>query len=283
MMRAAFMTRTAGLVLVVALVLAGALPASATGKKDASVKSHSPHRGSWLMVGLSPDGCSRGCKHVYSVIQRLSGNDNGVIVDFRRISYELVNELQPEFIVLSPQGTPWCRYTGTDGVALQNFLWILPIIAEDLNIPILGICGGHQALALAFGGKVGPIRGGEQDCMPYTRDRQGGVIPLTVIAPDPLFNGTQGYLKILESHYDEVKVLPPGFLLLASDRISPYQIMRHPTRPVYGIQGHPEHFRGTNLDGATLIKNFLHIAGAYNDAVRNFRWTEPMAPTMDQR
>ncbi len=65
-------------------------------------------------------------------------------------------------------------------------------------------------------------------------------MPLTLKAPDPLFRGLDGKLRIVESHYDEVKVLPRGFVLLASDRFSPNQIMRHPTKPVYGIQGHPE-------------------------------------------
>lgn len=213
----------------------------------------------WIMVGLSPDGCSRGCKHVFSVIKNLSGNPDGVILHFSKITYELVAEMKPEFIILSPQGTPWCRYTGEMGVALQNFLWMLPKLAEDMNIPMLGICGGHQAIALAFGGKVGPIRAGEDDCMPYARDRQGGVVPLIQTASDPIFSGLEGGLRIVESHYDEVKVLPPGFVLLASEKLSPNQIMRHPTKAVYGIQGHPESASG-RLGTGMLIRNFLKIA-----------------------
>jgi GMP synthase (glutamine-hydrolysing) len=183
---------------------------------------------------------------------------------FSKVTYELIADMKPEFIILSPQGTPWCRYTGEKGVALQNFLWTLPVFAEELNIPMLGICGGHQALALAFGGKVGPIRAMEDDCMPYSRERQSGVIPLTLNAEDPIFSGMGKNLRILESHYDEVKVLPPGFVLLASDKISRNQIMRHPTKPVYGIQGHPEYFYGNRPDGGIFIKNFLKIAESYN-------------------
>jgi GMP synthase (glutamine-hydrolysing) len=222
----------------------------------------------WVMVGLSPDGCSRGCRHVFSVIKELSGNPNGLIVHFSKMTPEWLAEIQPAFIILSPQGTPWCRYTGEMGVSLQNFLWILPMAAEEMNIPILGICGGHQALALAFGGKVGPIRAGEDDCMPYTRDRQGGVVPLKLTTPDPIFSGIDGKLRIVESHFDEVKVLPPGFVLLASDKLSPNQIMRHPTKPVYGVQGHPECFYSNRPEGRILIRNFLEIALAHNKAVR---------------
>jgi len=222
----------------------------------------------WVMVGLSPDGCSRGCRHVFSVVKELSGNPNGLIVHFSKVTPEWLAELQPSFIILSPQGTPWCRYTGEMGVSLQNFLWMLPMAAEEMNIPILGICGGHQALALAFGGKVGPIRAGEDDCMPYIRERQGGVVPLTLTTSDPIFRGIDGKLRILESHFDEVKVLPPGFVLLASDKRSPNQIMRHPTKPVYGVQGHPECSYSNRPEGGTLIKNFLEIAVAHNQTVR---------------
>jgi len=231
----------------------------------------------WLMVGLSPDGCSRGCKHVFSVVKELSGNPNGLIVHFSKVTPEWLAELEPSFIILSPQGTPWCRYTGEMGVSLQNFLWMLPMAAEEMNIPILGICGGHQALALAFGGKVGPIRAGEDDCMPYTRERQGGVVPLTLTTSDPIFRGIDGKLRILESHFDEVKVLPPGFVLLASDRHSPNQIMRHPTKPVYGVQGHPESSYSARPEGRILIRNFLEIALAHNQNVRSAYG--PLVPT----
>lgn len=187
---------------------------------------------------------------------------------FKDVTLDLLEELSPAFIVLSPQGTPWCRYTGRTGIALQNFLWMIPVIAEDLNIPILGICGGHQALALAYGGRVGPIRAGALDCMPYNRERQGGVIKLTQTNPDPIFVGLEEKVNMVESHYDEVKTLPPGFILLASDKLSPNQIIRHPNRPVYGIQGHPEHFLSNRPDGGILIRNFLKIAETHNETFR---------------
>jgi GMP synthase (glutamine-hydrolysing) len=245
-------------------------------------ESKSENRRPWLMVGLSTDGCSRGCKHVFSVIKQLSGNPNGVILHFSKVTLESVMEMQPEFIVLSPQGTPWCRYSGELGVSLQNFLWSLPVFAEELNIPMLGICGGHQALALAFGGKVGPVRAVDDDCMPYSRDRQGGVVPLTVTFQDPIFEGVAGSIRMLESHFDEVKVLPPGFVLLASEKVSRNQIIRHPSKPVYGIQGHPEHFFSNRPDGGILLKNFLRIATAHNKAVKRFPEPQQLISSVEE-
>jgi GMP synthase (glutamine-hydrolysing) len=258
-------------VLVVSLIsLAFVVNASAKEPSDVTgSKAPLSYSRPWVMVGLSPDGCSRGCRHVFSVVKELSGNPNGLIIHFSKVTPEWLAEIQPAFIILSPQGTPWCRYTGEMGISLQNFLWMLPMAAEEMNIPILGICGGHQALALAFGGKVGPIRAGEDDCMPYTRERQGGVVPLTLKESDPIFRGIDGKLRILESHFDEVKVLPPGFVLLASDKLSPNQIMRHPTKPVYGVQGHPECSYSSRPEGKIFIKNFLEIATAHNQKVRS--------------
>lgn len=222
----------------------------------------------WLMVALTPDGCSGGCRRLHSVVKDLSGNPHGWIYHFSQVTWELIAEIQPEFIILSPQGTPWCRYTGRRAVELQNFLWTLAAAVEQLHVPVLGVCGGHQALSLAFGGKVGPIRAGEDDCMPYIRDRQSGSVTLTQTMPDPIFSGIGEQFRIVQSHYDEVKALPANFILLAEDKISPNQIIRHRERPVYGIQGHPESSRGKNSPGTRLIQNFLEIAGGYNKTVR---------------
>jgi GMP synthase (glutamine-hydrolysing) len=260
----AFIVGVAVFILAATAVAENAAPVTA----KAPVKDKRP----WIMVSLAPDGCTRGCRNAFNVIRELSGNPNGHILHFSEMTYDLVAHMKPEFIILSPQGTPWCRYTGKKGVALQNFLWMLPLFAEEMHIPMLGICGGHQALALAFGGKVGPIRALGADCMPYSRDRQSGVVALTLKAQDPIFNGMRGTLRVLESHYDEVKVLPPGFLLLASDKVCRNQIMRHPTRPVYGIQGHPEYFYRNRPDGKVFIQNFLRIAESYDKAVQNTQW-----------
>jgi GMP synthase (glutamine-hydrolysing) len=246
-----------------ALILLCAFQVGAAGNVSPT-SGNPPQPKKWLLVGLSPEGTPGGASKLFSVIKELSGNPNGVMLHFSKVTYDLLADLKPEFIILSPQGTPWCRYTGEMGIALQNFLWMLPLAAEEMNIPMLGICGGHQALALAFGGKVGPIRAGEDDCMPYTKERQRGVVPLTLTAQDPIFEGLSNGIKIVESHFDEVKVMPPGFVRLASEKISPNQIMRHPTRPVYGIQGHPEYFSANRPETGVLIKNFLKIAGKFS-------------------
>ena len=277
------------LVMFAFVLLASALCGASASECAETQPAERPHRKTpdvvrpWILVGLSPRGCVGGCRKVFSVIRDLSGNRKGIIVPFRKLTPELVMEMEPEFIVLSPQGTPWCRYSGDDAVALQNMLWTIPLLAEEMNVPILGICGGHQALALAFGGKVGPIRAVEDDCLPYTRTRRKGLLPLERTVQDPIFHGLPRGLLVRASHYDEVKQVPPGFVVLASHRVSPIQIMRHPTRPVYGIQGHPEYFRPGCPDGGVLIRNFLQIARSHNEAVRRLASSGSIESTTSSR
>jgi len=262
-----------------ALLLAGGL---AFADESFRAKSNSSKHQPWIMVGLTPDGCAGGCRRLYSVIKNLSGNPEGLIYHFSQVTVDMIAELHPEFIVLSPQGTPWCRYTGQKALELQNFLWTLLVAAEDFHVPVLGICGGHQALSLAFGGKVGPIRGGEDDCMPYSRDRQSGTVILSQMTQDPIFEGIDEEFRMVESHFDEVKTLPPDFVLLAWDKMSPHQIIRHRYRPVYGIQGHPESSLGSTSPGARLLRNFLDIAKNYNENVRNVFMERPRLLSFQQ-
>jgi len=260
-----------GIVLIVLCWPAARAEVPAAGGVNAEVADIHP----WMMVALTPDGCAGGCRRLHSVVRDLSGNPRGLIYHFSQVTLDLIAEIQPEFIILSPQGTPWCRYTGHRAVELQNFLWTLVAAVEQMHVPVLGVCGGHQALSLAFGGKVGPIRAGEDDCMPYTRDRQSGAVTLTQTSPDPIFAGIEDQFRIVQSHYDEVKALPTNFTLLAEDKVSPNQIIRHRERPVYGIQGHPESSRSSNSPGTKLIRNFLDIAASYNKAVRAFIVEKP--------
>lgn len=258
------------LIVLVALCVLWLAPDSGAWGAKTEVKSSKaqPQSEQWLMISLCRNGCSRGCKKLFRVVQQISGNPNGWIFHYSDVTLELIDSLNPEFIILGPQGTPWCRYLGKRGVALQNFLWSLPMIVEKMNVPVLGVCGGHQAMALAFGGRVGPLRAVQDDCLPYVRDRQAGMTTLTLSSPDPIFKGVHDSLQIVQSHYDEVKELPPGFLLLAKNRECPIQIMRHPERPVYGIQGHPENFGRRHPEGALLIRNFIEIARTHNKAMR---------------
>jgi GMP synthase (glutamine-hydrolysing) len=204
-------------------------------------------------------------------LARLGAEGRGIVLPFKEITVENMAKMQPEFLALSPNGVPWCRYKGKNGEDLENFLKALKSIIEDMNIPVIGICGGHQALALAFGGKVGPIRGGEDDCLPYLpkgKPPEKGRHDIRVQQEDPLFVGMGSSLNLVQNHYDEVKKLPPGFITLAANELCAYQIIRHPLKPAYGVQAHTEYYLPTRPDGGLLLKNFLKIARIHNRLTR---------------
>jgi len=223
----------------------------------------------WVVVNMFTGPTSKQAKRVRDCIEDLGPDGRGIVLPYRDISVESMRRLKPAFLVLSPNGVPWCRYRGKNGEELQGFFKALKTIAEDLAIPVVGICGGHQALALAFGGKVGPIRGGEDDCFPYGKNpTERGRQEVQVLTDDPIFRGMGKTLNMVQNHFDEVKRLPSGFVWLAGNSVSPYQIIRHPNRPVYGIQAHSEYFFGARPDGGLLLRNFVEIAQAHNRIVR---------------
>jgi GMP synthase (glutamine-hydrolysing) len=223
----------------------------------------------WIVVNLFTGRSSKQAVRVRDTFMELGAEGNGVVLPFAEITVDRIERMKPSFLVLSPNGIPWCRYKGKNGVDLQNFLDALKVIVEELNVPVVGICGGHQAIALAFGGKVGPILGGEDDCFPYGKNpTERGRRHVGIMAHDPIFLGMDPMLNMVENHYDEVKRLPQGFVWLAGNQTSKYQIIRHPQKPAYGIQAHSEYFFGSKPDGGLLLRNFIHVAKTHNRLTR---------------
>jgi GMP synthase (glutamine-hydrolysing) len=224
----------------------------------------------WVVVNLFSGKSSKQALRVRETFVRLGAGGQGIILPFGDVNAESMRKLRPAFLALSPNGVPWCDYSGEKGENLDRFLKALKVIVEDMSIPVIGICGGHQALALAFGGKVGPIQGGEDECLPYGKTpTEKGRHFVQVVDKDPIFLGMGKELNMVENHFDEVKKLPPGFICLAGNKLCPYQIIRHPARPAYGVQAHCEYYLSTRPDGGVLLRNFLRIVRAHNQAMRN--------------
>jgi len=220
----------------------------------------------WVVVDLfTGRKSSKQAKIVRDKLVDLGVGGTPIILSYSSVSVENITSLHPAFLALSPNGIPWCKYRGRNRTDLDNFLSALRVIIEKMDIPVIGICGGHQALPLAFGGKVGPINGGEDDCLPYKhKPTEKGRHDIQVIAKDPIFTGMGKSLNLVENHFDEVKRLPPGFLHLARDGLSLYQIIKHPTKPAYGVQAHTEYFYSGRPDGGTLLRNFIKIVWQHN-------------------
>ena len=117
-------------------------------------------------------------------------------------------------------------------------------------------------MAIAYGGEVAPIscptpRNGYKGCK-----GEHGFLSVDIgEREDPLFEGLPARIVVKESHFEEVKRLPKDFVVLASTALSPKQTIKHKSKPLYGIQFHPEVHDAQNPHGKRLLENFLKMAG----------------------
>jgi GMP synthase (glutamine-hydrolysing) len=114
----------------------------------------------------------------------------------------------------------------------------------DVNLPILGLCFGHQLLAQLTGGKVKPAA-----CKEY------GIAQVDIDKPVGVLEGLNEKEKVWMSHGDTVFSLPKDFETLAHTENCPVAAFRHKLKPIYGLQWHPEVIHTEN--GATMLRNFI--------------------------
>ncbi len=114
----------------------------------------------------------------------------------------------------------------------------------DLGIPILGICYGHQLLTHVLGGQV--IRGAH---------REFGKETLHIVSRSKIFIGLSAREVVWFSHGDQVTKLPKDFIATASTLTCKYAAFAHKTKPIFGIQFHPEVTHTKH--GTKILHNFL--------------------------
>ncbi len=115
----------------------------------------------------------------------------------------------------------------------------------DTGLPILGICYGHQMIALQFGGKV--IRG---------EAREYGKTKLVIEDKNILFDQLSKETIVWMSHGDSVLKLPPNFKSLARTENTLHAAFSHNIKKIYGVQFHPEVVH--TVEGKKVLKNFLY-------------------------
>ncbi|MGD0994267.1 MAG: gamma-glutamyl-gamma-aminobutyrate hydrolase family protein [Candidatus Bathyarchaeia archaeon] len=127
-------------------------------------------------------------------------------------------------------------------------------LIKTCNLPILGICYGHQLLCWAFGAKVGSLPQPVFDQFEKVR----------VVDVDEIFAGFAKHntIQLSESHYDYVlkeSLDAAGFLLLADSASCEVEAVKHKSKPFYGVQFHPERIankKETHFEGHKVIENF---------------------------
>jgi anthranilate synthase/aminodeoxychorismate synthase-like glutamine amidotransferase len=174
----------------------------------------------------------------YNLVQKFGelGADLGVVRN-DQITLDEIRAMAPEKIVISPgPGTP-----DDSGVSLD----VLRQLGDQL--PILGVCLGHQSIAQVYGGKVirAPrlMHGKTSMIHHYGDDLFAGV-------PTP-FEATRYHSLIAE------EPLPDVLEITARTAEGEIMALRHKQYPVFGVQFHPESILTPH--GPQILKNFLEV------------------------
>ncbi len=113
----------------------------------------------------------------------------------------------------------------------------------EFGLPVLGLCYGHQLLIQLFHGRV--TRG---------RKREYGAASVLVERPVGILEHLNRWETVWMSHYDTVDALPPSFEVIATTANCPIAAVRHKSRPIYGLQWHPEVTHTEH--GDVILRNF---------------------------
>jgi len=161
------------------------------------------------------------------------------------ISVKEALDEKPDALVLSPGPcTP-----NEAGICLDL------VRAASATKPILGVCLGHQAIGQVFGGRVvrAPVP-------------MHGKISRVSHNARGLFRGVNGPFHATRYHSLVIDraTAPEDLEITAEADDGLIMAVSHRDRPVHGVQFHPESIASEH--GRTILKNFLDLANAFNDA-----------------
>jgi len=149
-----------------------------------------------------------------------------------------VTALAPSHIVISP-GPCTPREAGISNAVVREL---------GPRIPILGVCLGHQCLAVALGGRV--VRA--------QRPRHGKTSPIRHVGSG-IFSGLPSPFEATRYHSLVVEraSLPASLEVAATSPEDEIMALRHTRWPLWGVQFHPESVLTEH--GYQLIRNFLAL------------------------
>ena len=149
------------------------------------------------------------------------------------ISLENLTKLNPKGIIFS--GGPSSVYDSGAPIPDKKIF--------QLNVPILGICYGHQIIVNNFGGKI------------KRANKEYGSSVLTIDSNSDILNGIGDSVRAWMSHGDEAENVPEGFEIIGHTENSRSAAIANKQKTVFGIQFHPEVVHTEK--GTDILKNFV--------------------------
>jgi len=149
------------------------------------------------------------------------------------ISLENLTKLNPKGIIFS--GGPSSVYDPGAPIPDKKIF--------QLNVPILGICYGHQIIVNNFGGKI------------KRANKEYGSSVLTIDSNSDILNGIGDSVRAWMSHGDEAENVPEDFEIIGHTENSRSAAIANKQKTVFGIQFHPEVVHTEK--GTDILKNFV--------------------------
>ncbi|NKI34128.1 glutamine-hydrolyzing GMP synthase [Wenzhouxiangella sp. XN79A] len=129
----------------------------------------------------------------------------------------------------------------------------IPDVVFELDVPLLGICYGMQAMAAHYGGAVEPS---DEKEFGYAEVALGTKCRLLDGIEDRIDGTGRGVLEVWMSHGDKVTRLPEGFSTICTTASAPIAGMGDDERRYYGLQFHPEVTH--TAQGRRILERFVH-------------------------
>ena len=152
---------------------------------------------------------------------------------------EEIRAMKPARIILSPgPGRP---------EAAGNIVEVAKILGKE--IPVLGVCLGHQAICAAFGATV-----------TYAKELMHGKQSEVIFDTEcPLFRGCPKKAPVARYHSlaADKETIPAELKVTAETAEHEVMAVQHRDYPIYGVQFHPESIM--TPDGTTMLKNFIEL------------------------
>lgn len=179
---------------------------------------------------------------VFNVEQYLKEMTDDEVITVRNdaITIDDIKKMNPSKIIFSPGP----KHPKDSGICLE----ILNNTYELGNIPILGICLGHQAIGMNFGGEIKRLE----------NPLHGKTSEITVLSENSvLFKNLPKKFKVMRYHSLYVDDIPENLEVTAKSEDGVAMAVEHKSKNIFGIQFHPESI--FTEYGKNMIRNFLNI------------------------
>lgn len=171
------------------------------------------------------------------------------------INFSAIKNLQLEGIILT--GGPQSVY--------EKNASLPPVELFNLDVPILGICYGAQAMVHVLGGSVQKSEVSEY-----------GKTEIKISGASKLFDGVEKNTVVWMSHTDRIFNLPKDFVATAASENCPVAAAENPAKNLYAVQFHPEVLH--TVEGKKILSNFVEICGCQ----RNWKMDSFVADTISE-